>query len=221
MKRITAAWLCVMLVLSMVFIWTPVRETAGYTISTPFRIDSNANLGTYASGGDGSLGNPWIIEDYEIDGTDQGYCIYIGNVTDHFIVRNCYLHNASNMWNPPEFPNGALVLNNTQNGDVYSNIMENSTYGIYIHNQPPGGIDNHLNITNNSACFNIRAAYTWSMPMLSMYRATMHHSMVMASGSTSAKEILHTAISCGRTASISRAICWSTGIPIPSPLPTW
>jgi parallel beta-helix repeat protein len=72
------------------------RSGPTYIMSTPFRINSNADFPAYANGsGNGTADNPWIIENYEIDGTGYGYCMFIGNTTEHFIVRDCYMHDAS------------------------------------------------------------------------------------------------------------------------------
>ena len=112
MKRKVTIILCVFLIFSSGFVLFDVEEEAEgkiveqnglmYTIHAPIRIDSDADFGIGVNGvsaGDGSLGTPWIIENLEIDGTGFGYCIYIGNTTDYFEVRDCYLHNASGISN--------------------------------------------------------------------------------------------------------------------------
>ena len=65
--------------------------------------------------GNGSSGNPYIIENYEIDGMGSGYCIYIGNTTVHFVIRNCYLYNTSSQGTIYS-PGGGIVLYNVTNG---------------------------------------------------------------------------------------------------------
>jgi len=52
------------------------------------RIDSNADFPTFTTVGDGTSGNPWVIDNMDIDGTGFGYCIYVGNTTEHFVIRN-------------------------------------------------------------------------------------------------------------------------------------
>ncbi len=69
-----------------------------YTPHGIIRINSDAEFAQIAQQegwpGDGSESNPYIIEGYEIDAQGVGNCIYIGNTTVHFIIRNCYLHGA-------------------------------------------------------------------------------------------------------------------------------
>jgi hypothetical protein len=69
----------------------------------PIRINSNADFDTAhgVSGGNGSETNPWIIENLDINGTGPGYCLFIGNTTDHFIVRNCRLHDTNGPYSYP------------------------------------------------------------------------------------------------------------------------
>jgi hypothetical protein len=65
----------------------------------PIRIDSDTDLESQATAngwpGSGTESDPFIIENYTIEGTDEGYCIYIGNTTNHFVIRNCTVSNAS------------------------------------------------------------------------------------------------------------------------------
>jgi parallel beta-helix repeat protein len=96
----------------------------------PFRINNDAEFAAMAAAegwvGDGSPGNPYIIEDYEIDGDGYGYCIYIGNTTASYIIRNCRLSNASgNAGN--YFWDSGLGLYDAPNGVLTKNIIENCT----------------------------------------------------------------------------------------------
>ena len=99
MRQYIVIWLCAVLVFSSMVLVIDQEDVveakvvgegeANYVVSTPFRIDSNADLAAHANGGgDGNEGNPWIIEGYEIDGTGYGHCIYIGNTTDYFVVKD-------------------------------------------------------------------------------------------------------------------------------------
>ena len=100
-----------------------VQNEITYITSTPIRINSNAELAAVATSGDGSSGNPWVIEGFKIDGTGYGSCIYIGNTTDYFTVRDCYLHDAGY----------GLNLINVQNGTATNITSEsNLAHGIYL-----------------------------------------------------------------------------------------
>ncbi len=119
-----------------------------YTPHAPIRIDSNADFPGIATSGDGSLISPWIIENYEINGTGYGYCIYVGNTTEHFVIRNCSLYNARGFGLAPYHPNSGFAMNNVMNGTLWNNIASNNGYGIYIYECH----DNNIN--NNTASFN-------------------------------------------------------------------
>jgi parallel beta-helix repeat protein len=103
---------------------------------TPFRINSNVEFGNMAAVrgwlGDGSQGNPYIIDNYNINGSGYGYCIYVGNTTCYFKIQNCYLHHASG--NPAAyFADTGIYIYSTQNGNLTNNIAEsNSGYGIHL-----------------------------------------------------------------------------------------
>lgn len=130
------------------------------TESSPIRINSDGEMTAMdiSEGwvGDGSAGNPYIVEEYDIDGTGAGYCMYIGNVSQYFIVRNCSLHRASGIgtfvnwlydtglyiYNSPNaavdnvtgYLNGGygIRVQNSNNADIkYSDGHMNGYYGIY------------------------------------------------------------------------------------------
>jgi parallel beta-helix repeat protein len=115
---------------------TPTLQPAAYTPSAPIRIDSNADFDAAhgVSAGDGSLASPWIIEGLSIDGSGSSYGIYIGNTTDHFIVRDSYMSDAAGDFRWKYSPDAGIVLNNVTNGIVANNIlMGNAWAGIYLH----------------------------------------------------------------------------------------
>ncbi len=108
-----------------------------YTVHAPIRINSNADF-DLAHGvvnwatGDGSGGNPWIIQNWDIDGTGYSYCIYIGNTTDHFVLSDSYLHDTTEWEDWPYGPTIGLVLNNVHNGTIRGNDLSNNP-GEGIH----------------------------------------------------------------------------------------
>ena len=130
------------------------KESAGNTVSyiirEPFRINSNADFPAYANGGgDGSAGNPWVIENYEIDGTGYGYCIYIGNTTEYFVVRDCLLHNASGINDLNFYWNSGLALYRAQNGEIANCTVVNCEFGMSINME-----SNNILVHENIAKFN-------------------------------------------------------------------
>ena len=135
MKRVATVLLCVMLMFSSSLVLLDTEDTVkakeinhnviDYTSSTPFRIDSNLDLAASpkVSAGDGSPGNPWIIENFDIDGNFYSDCIYIGNTTDHLIIRDCYLHDASNGETWPYYMDAGITLYNVENIVIDNNTI--------------------------------------------------------------------------------------------------
>ena len=116
-------------------------ESQAYTVSEPFNISSDDEFHSspMVSGGDGSAGNPWIIENLEIEGNGSSNCIVIMDTSDHFILRNCFLHGVS--------PGLALVR--TSNAVIHNNtITTNNSTGISILGSENNTIDGN-NITGN------------------------------------------------------------------------
>jgi parallel beta-helix repeat protein len=102
-------------------------------IDSEIRINADSCISDIASSGDGSLGNPWIIENKVINGSGHGNCIYIGNTTDYITVRNCILEWADsgvgNYWY-----NAGIQLTNTNNITLFNNTMNYNVVGIYLWN---------------------------------------------------------------------------------------
>ena len=109
----------------------------GLIAISPIRINSNSDF-DFSHGvtsGNGTESNPWVIENFIIDGTGYGYCIYIGNTTDYFIAQNCHLSKASgNTSLDPPYGNDGLILRNVTNGRL-NNITstQNEWDGIHIY----------------------------------------------------------------------------------------
>ncbi len=161
MKQYIVIWLCAVLVFSSMVLVIDREDVVeakvvggdgvDYIFADPFRIDSDADFAAHANGGgNGSAGNPWIIENFMIYGNGYGYCIYIGNTTDHFIIRDCRLEDASGIGSFPFFPNVGMILFNVQNGTFENNIVEaNDWFGIHSE------FSNFNKIINNSISSNV------------------------------------------------------------------
>ncbi len=62
----------------------------------PMTIDNDVDFETYGFPGDGSVGDPYRIENYNIT-TNGDYCLNFGGyTTKHFIIQNCYLKTDTN-----------------------------------------------------------------------------------------------------------------------------
>ena len=59
--------------------------------------------------GSGGLGDPYLVEDLDINATGiSSPCISISNTSVHFSIQNCLLHHSSS--------NPGIMLNNVTNG---------------------------------------------------------------------------------------------------------
>ena len=90
-----------------------------------------------------------MIENLEIDGSTVGCCIYVGNTTDYYEIRNCILFGSpykeySDAFTRYYYSSG-IYLHNTFNGIVENNtIQDNWGYGIGVK------YSNDLIIKNNT-----------------------------------------------------------------------
>ncbi|HDZ17102.1 hypothetical protein LCGC14_1213810 [marine sediment metagenome] len=121
--------------------------------------------------GNGSLNNPYVIENVTIDATSSptGCGIYINNSqTEYFTIRNVTVYNAGS-----GYYNAGIKLENTNNGTLKNNICSNNSgTGIYLensnHNILSGNnvnnnngygiylVGNNNTISGNTACNNTR-----------------------------------------------------------------
>ena len=142
MKRLATIILCAFLIFSSGFVYQDglndaradiVPETGTYVPHTPIKIDSNADF-TFANGvtkGDGSQAEPWVIENYEIDGMGVGYGIYIGNTTEYVEIKNCSLHDADGTFSFPVVLDAGLNIYNAQNLKIINSTLMQNSYGVY------------------------------------------------------------------------------------------
>ncbi|MGM0509609.1 MAG: right-handed parallel beta-helix repeat-containing protein [Thermoplasmatota archaeon] len=109
---------------------------SGYTLRGPIRIDNNTDLSQEAVfngwNGTGTESDPYIIEGYSIDGGGYGNCLYIGNTTDHFLIRDCHFYNATGKGSFQYFYDSCIYFYNATNGSVKdTNASHSWTSGIY------------------------------------------------------------------------------------------
>ncbi|MFO7992265.1 MAG: right-handed parallel beta-helix repeat-containing protein [Thermoplasmata archaeon] len=93
-----------------------------YSFHSPIRINNNTDLATQANYGSGTEADPYVIEGWEIDG-GQECCIYVGNTTDYFVVKNCYLYNSTDQ---------GIYLKNTSLGSILNNEITLNRMGMYL-----------------------------------------------------------------------------------------
>jgi len=99
------------------------------------------------TGGSGTQTDPYIIENWDIDGNGGTYCIWIENTDVWFVIRNCKLWNTTFDWDKP-YATG-IYLKNVQHGTLVNNTCSgNSFAGIYIESS------SNNTIVNNNCCDN-------------------------------------------------------------------
>lgn len=112
-------------------------------------INSNADFVSQAATenwtGDGTKGNPYIIEDYDINAS-SAHGIEIRNTDVYFIIRNCVIYNG---YEENVRSNYGIYFYNVTNGRIDSVISENNYYGIFLQNSLNNTIINSVCSDNN------------------------------------------------------------------------
>jgi len=111
----------------------------------PFIIDDLGN-GNYTweeaedefwCSGDGTKGNPYIINNLDIDGTDASACIYIKNSDCYFEIINCWLYNSYSC---------GIIIKNARFGRIFlNNCSDNYCHGIFLEKS------HNISIESNTA----------------------------------------------------------------------
>ena len=106
----------------------------------PILIWNDEDFLTYDFKGDGTIENPFLIQNYKIEHW-TGSGIHITNTTKYFIIRNCYI----------DVVGYGIYIENTATGTVRieDNISVNSGTGIYVFDAP------QTTVTGNKANNNI------------------------------------------------------------------
>ena len=98
-------------------------------------------------GGDGSPGNPYIIENWEIissPSTRDNGSIHVSNTQNHFIIRNVYIHPATFL---PE--RAGIFFQNVTNARIENTSVTNTPYGIWLAiSTATTVVDNHVYANN-------------------------------------------------------------------------
>jgi parallel beta-helix repeat protein len=91
-------------------------------------------------GGDGSEGNPYIIENWVINAS-SAHGIHIRNTTKYFIIRNCLVENGGEGYH-------GIYLENVRNGKIENVISRNNSCGIYLDSSHNNTLENNT-VENN------------------------------------------------------------------------
>lgn len=123
------------------------KENPSWDI-TPLIIDSNfawESLTSYSwCSGNGTLTDPYIIENITINGLNSGICLSITSTTVYFIVKNSRFYNAGT-----GFGDCGIKIDFVINGKLINNNCSGGNYdGIYIIRS------SNIKISNNNASYN-------------------------------------------------------------------
>jgi parallel beta-helix repeat protein len=118
---------------------TPSMTTA-YTPHDPIYINGDADFAIQAASegwpGDGSEGNPYIIEGYEII-VDSRSSIEVKSTTVSFIIRDSHLQIAYY----------GVYLDEVSNSRIYNCTLGQNGYGIYLNSSNNNIIANNTTVT--------------------------------------------------------------------------
>ncbi|MGY5881514.1 MAG: right-handed parallel beta-helix repeat-containing protein [Candidatus Thorarchaeota archaeon] len=158
------------------------KTTLSYDSHDPIEILSDAEFDSLASiegwSGDGSSGNPYVIENLEIQSNET--CLKIRTVNYHFVISNCRFSSPMDEEGYRIHSTGVLI-SNSLNGEVSNCIFETLYTGISsshsddivfrsnaIHNVSTGislssSDNNHIfNNTISDALYNVKVSYSYS-----------------------------------------------------------
>lgn len=130
-------------------------------------MDGNSDFASGGWPGDGSPTNPYIIQNLEIDASGYEQAIVIGNTTAHFVIRECFVHDASeagvrlfNVTNGLLENNtctsdgwyGILAVNSNRNSAVNCTCQDNR-YGIGLRSSSNNTLTDNSCISNEDGVF--------------------------------------------------------------------
>ncbi|MHA2323178.1 MAG: right-handed parallel beta-helix repeat-containing protein, partial [Candidatus Thorarchaeota archaeon] len=127
------------------------------TPHSPIVIDGDANFNATAQtegwSGNGTSGNPYIIEGLDIDlGGAPGHGISISNTRVNFTISNCNLTFAN------VSPGSGIYLYNVTNGMLINNTCTSNSYGIYLWSSDSNTVVNNTCNSNSNSGIYLRSS---------------------------------------------------------------
>ena len=123
----------------------------GLDIAIPIHVNNNwsETVVTYDwVTGSGTWGDPYVIEDINIDVQGSGSGILIENTDEYFIIRNCTIYDVPS-WNGVSYE-GGIKLYYTDNGMIYNNTIYDTEYAaIYLDNADNNTISENILYQND------------------------------------------------------------------------
>jgi len=110
-----------LLMMAMVFLSIGMSDSAEATPSIPISISSDADLDSFIAShgfyGDGTEGNPYLINNLEIDATGHTNAITLSNIHKHLMIADCTLTNAGQ---------AGIAMNDVSNVTIQGNTINNN-----------------------------------------------------------------------------------------------
>ncbi len=100
----------------------PIIKPTQHTSTSPVTIVGNEEVGAFASAGNGSPANPYIISNYRIESSD--YCLRLENISDYVVISDSYFSGDTTN----------LMLENVSNLLLDNTTLEGGEYGVYAFN---------------------------------------------------------------------------------------
>jgi len=108
-------------------------------------INGDTELGLFQNKtGNGTVNDPYIIENFEIDAGGINSSIWIENVHDYLVIKNCFLNNSAT----GPFDSG-IRLENCDNINITGCNITSNSYGIYLFSSDNINISNNFIFNNN------------------------------------------------------------------------
>jgi len=127
-------------------------------VSGKIHIDGNSGWTAFKAAGNctgnGTISEPYVIEDLEIDGEGSGPCIFIENSDAYFRIENCTLYNAGVRVPPNPDDRAGIRLLNVDNSQLINNNCSSNPIGILLESSDNNTISE--NIVNDNSWIGIR-----------------------------------------------------------------
>ncbi|MEF8832036.1 MAG: NosD domain-containing protein [Candidatus Thermoplasmatota archaeon] len=99
------------------------EEMSNISITNDTELEEFALEENYDLPGNGTEEHPFLLENYTIDGMGENHSIYLKNIEQHFVIRDCEIYNSSET---------GIKINKVSNFTLEDSVIKNSSTGINI-----------------------------------------------------------------------------------------
>ena len=133
-KKVKKSLFIALLIITLNIIAVPLASAADPTVS----VNGNAGFTPAGFSGTGAPGDPYILENKNIDASSANG-IDIENTDAYFVIKNCTVYDGGSSFD-------GIYLENVTHGRIENCTVYNNTVGIYLYLS-----SNYNNITGNTA----------------------------------------------------------------------